>query len=718
MSLNVDQVLLKAKRHLKKGDVAAAVQLYHSVLAKFPKNKRAIVGLEAIKSQRAFSGPKNQEPPKAQLQELTRLYNQGLYQQALEAAEKLAKQFPQSLETLAIIGAVSFEVKDFDRALNCYQLVAQRAPEFADTYFKMGIVFGHKGDLIAAMASFQKTLDINPDHAQAHNSIGIMQLKSGELDAAFASASNALRLVPDYAEAHKTIGDVCFERHDLKAAVDSYRRALELNPDAVPVHNNLAAACLAYGDRVGAIQSYDALLKVQPDHQEAWAKKLHQMAHLCDWSAFDPDFISSLGLNSPDITPFSLLTLEDAPERHLIRSKIHARSQYSFVPQPFAAKTETKSDRLRIGYFSADVHQHPVMVLLAKVLQMHDRNRFEIFFYGFSPKKSDPLRERIIAAVDVYDDVLQMRDIDIAHLARQDGIDIAIDLNGYTENSRSGIFAHRAAPVQISYLGYPGSMGADFIDYIVADKNLIPESSQVNYSEKPIYLPHHYQAQDNELPIDQAAPNRTELGLPENGFVFCALSNSYKITPAEFDLWMRLLQAVDGSVLWLLQGNTSVLKNLMFEAAKRGVDPARLVFATHTDHGQYLARFQRADLYLDTFIYNAGATASNALWAGLPVLTKRGHGYTARMAASLLNSIELPELITDSEQAYEALAIDLATNPVRMAAVKAKLVANRRTTPLFNTELFTRHLEEGYQQAYDRYSEGKAPDVIEVTTRV
>lgn len=276
-----------------------------------------------------------------------------------------------------------------------------------------------------------------------------------------------------------------------------------------------------------------------------------------------------------------------------------------------------------------------------------------------------------------------MRDIDIAKLARQDGLDIVIDLNGYTENSRSGICAHRAAPVQISCLGYPESMGADLIDYIVADKNPIPETSQACYSEKPIYLPHHYQTQDNGLPIDATVPTRTVLGRPENGFVFCALSNSYKITPAEFDLWMRLLQAVEGSVLWLLQDNVLVLKNLMIEAAKRGVDPKQLVFAKRTDHGQYLVRFQRADLYLDTFIYHAGAIASNALWAGLPVLTKRGRGYTARMAA-----------------------------------IKAKLASNRITTPLFNTELFTQHLEAGYQQAYDRYLEGRAPDVIEVTMPV
>jgi len=354
------------------------------------------------------------------------------------------------------------------------------------------------------------------------------------------------------------------------------------------------------------------------------------------------------------------------------------------------------------------------MLQLAQVLKMHDRGQFEIYLYAFSPHAPDAMRGRIIDAVDVYDDVIAMRDIDIAELARQDQIDIAIDLNGFTENSRSDIFLHRAAPVQISYLGYPGTMGADFIDYIVADKNLIPEASQKFYSEKPIYLPHHYQAQDSDLPIADIVPSRADLGLPERAFVFCALSNSYKITPAEFDIWMRLLTAVENSVLWLLHSNDWVRKNLLMEAAKRGVAPERLIFAAYTDHKIYLAQLKQADLYLDTFIYNAGATASNALWAGLPVLTKRGRGYTARMAASLLSAIELPELITDTEAAYEALALALARDPARVASFKAKLAANLLTTPLFDTELFTRKLEAGYSQAYDRYFEGKAADVIDV----
>ncbi|MDC0431328.1 hypothetical protein OAL97_02265, partial [Paracoccaceae bacterium] len=285
----------------------------------------------------------------------------------------------------------------------------------------------------------------------------------------------------------------------------------------------------------------------------------------------------------------------------------------------------------------------------------------------------------------------------------------------YTQNSRSGIFAYRAAPVQINYLGYPGTMGTDFFDYIIADQNLIPNESQKYYSEKPIYLPHHYQAQDDTLVISDDTPSRSELGLPDNGFVFCAINNTYKITPSEFNIWMRLLQNVDGSVLWLLESNKWVKANLLKEANARGVTSERLVFTQKVPHEKYLAQFRQADLYLDTFTYNAGATASNALWAELPVLTKLGKGYTARMAASLLASVGLPELITKKEIEYEELALKLATNPEQLASIKQKLAANRLSKPLFNTKLFTKHLEDGYQQAYQRYIEKKDATVIYVS---
>ena len=300
---------------------------------------------------------------------------------------------------------------------------------------------------------------------------------------------------------------------------------------------------------------------------------------------------------------------------------------------------------------------------MAKVLETHDRKRFEVYGYSIGPAKDDDMRQRLIEAFDVFIDVHNMTDLDVALLARQDKIDIAIDLTGYTKYHRAGIFAYRAASVQINYLGYPGTMGADFIDYIIADQNLIPMDSQKFYSEKPIYLPHHYQAQDNTLSISNDTPSRLDLGLPDKGFIFCAINNSYKIRMPEFDVWMRLLLKVEGSVLWLRKSNKWSEGNFCKEAKSRGIDPSRLIFADRVPMDEHLARHRLADLFLDTFAFNAHTTATEALWAGLPVVTKLGQGFAARVAGSLLTAIELPELITETEIEYEALIFGVGDRP-------------------------------------------------------
>jgi predicted O-linked N-acetylglucosamine transferase (SPINDLY family) len=324
------------------------------------------------------------------------------------------------------------------------------------------------------------------------------------------------------------------------------------------------------------------------------------------------------------------------------------------------------------------------------------------------------MRQRLINAVDVFDDVKEMSDKDIALLARQDKIDIAVDLKGFTKDSRTGIFSYRAAPIQISYLGYPGTMGAEFIDYIIADKVVIPEKDKPYYRESVIYLPHSYQVNDNTRVISDRLVTKFSMRLPEQGFIFCCFNQNYKISPAEFNIWMRLLTKIKGSVLWLLKSNKWAESNLRLEAEKWGISGDRLIFAERLPQAEHLARQKLADLFLDTFNVNAHTTASDALWSGLPVVTKLGQGFAARVAGSLLAAIDMPELITETEQDYEALILDLATNPERLGAIKIKLAANRLSKPLFNTELFTKHLEDGYQRAYQQYFDGKKPEAIYV----
>jgi len=322
------------------------------------------------------------------------------------------------------------------------------------------------------------------------------------------------------------------------------------------------------------------------------------------------------------------------------------------------------------------------------------------------------MRQRLEKSFDSFADVHSMGDRDIALQARQDEIDIAVDLNGYTQYTRSGIFAYRAAPIQINYLGYPGTMGSNFMDYIVADRFLIPGEKQKHFNEKPLYLPNTYMPTDNSREFSQKPTNRSDMGLPEDAFVFCCFNNNYKISPTEFDIWMRLLTKVENSVLWLRKSNQISSINMKNEAQKRKVDPSRIVFADKLPMDEHLTRHRLADLFVDTFAFNAHTTATEALWAGLPVVTKMGQGFSARVAGSLLNAVGLPELVTETEKDYEALILELATNPAKLAKIKEKLATNRLTQPLFNTELYTKHLENGYLQAYESYFQGKLPQTI------
>jgi predicted O-linked N-acetylglucosamine transferase (SPINDLY family) len=358
---------------------------------------------------------------------------------------------------------------------------------------------------------------------------------------------------------------------------------------------------------------------------------------------------------------------------------------------------------------------------MAELFERHDRSRFEILGFSFGPHRTDAMRQRVSAALNRSPDsdarfleVRTLSDFQIAQLARTHELDIAIDLKGFTREGRPGIFAQRAAPIQVSYLGYPGTMAAPFIDYLIADPTLIPESAQQFYSEKIVTLPDTYQVNDSHRAISATPSTRTAEGLPETGFVFCCFNNANKISPSVFDQWMRILAQVPGSVLWLLYDNPWAAANLRNEAARRGIGPERLVFAKHLPLADHLARERLADLFLDTFPYTAHTTASDALWAGVPVLTRIGETFASRVAASLLRAIDLPELVTTTPAEYESLAVELALDPERLGRIRERLAGNRLTKPLFDTAAFTRHIEAAYTAMMDRYDSELPPDHIQI----
>lgn len=636
--------------------------------------------------------------------------------EAIDCFTKAVQIKPDFAEAHNNLGNTFKELDRHNEAIASFTKAVKLNPGFAEAHYNLGNTLNALGRHDEAISYFTKAIEIKPDYAEAHNNLGDTLIAFDHLEEATNSFAKAIKIKPDYAEAHNNLGNALVNLNRREEAFESFNKAIKIDPEFAEAYNNLGNTLTAIDRRKEAIECYARAVQINPNNGEAYAQKLFQQARICDWKATDGDAatIPSLGVSDTTVLPFAMLSLDDDPARQLIRSERYSKKNFGQREVHGIQRRKTKPDRLSVGYFSADFHDHPGMHLMAKLFEVHDRDRFAIHAFSFGPDTEDEMRERVKNAFDEFHDVRSLSDIQTATLAREKSIDVAINRNVFTLNQRSGIFAHRAAPIQISFLGYPGTSGAPFMEYIIADKFVIPESDKEFYSEKIIYMPNTYLPTDNSREISDKPATRSEMGLPEQGFVFCCFNNNYKITPREYDIWMRLLDKIDGSVLWLLKANKWAEENLRIEAQERGINPKRIIFAERRPSPEHLARHNLADLFLDTFNYNAHTTASDALWTGLPLVTKPGRGFVSRVAGSLLSAIGLPELITETDEEYESLAYQLASNPDKLAAIKSKLAKNRNTTPLFDTELFARHIEDAYQQAYQRYFDGKDPDVIEV----
>ena len=663
-----------------------------------------------------MSVKKNQNPSQDQLKLIINLYSKGEFQQSLFEANKMLKIYPQSKDLYNICGASNAGLNNLDAAINNYKKAIALKPNYAEAYNNIGIVFKDQGRLEESIEVLKKAIALKPNYAEAYNNIGLSYYAIGKNDLAINNLKDAIKIKSNNPEAYNNIGLAFFSKGYLLDSIDCYKKAINFKPDFEEAYNNMGDALSEKGELYLAIKSFKKAIKLKPGYEKALANKLHQEANICDWDAIEKDkgLICEIGISNKGISPFSLISLEDKPETQRLRSENFIKTYYPQKSLKLKPRPIQKPKRIRIGYFSSDFYDHATMHLMIKVFEVHNKNDFEVFAYSFGPTQNDKMRSRFKNAVDFFYDVKDLSDREIALLAQKDELDIAIDLKGYTTNSRSGIFAYGAAPIQISYLGYPGTSGAPFIDYIIADKVIIPKQNKLFYSEEIIYLPNSYQANDNSRIISNTLISKSEEGLPEKGFVFCSFNSNYKISSTEFDIWMRLLSKTDGSVLWLLKSNKWAEINLKKEAKKRGLDSNRLIFAQKVPQSQHLARHRLADLFLDTFKCNAHTTASDALWAGLPLVTKMGKGFPSRVAGSLLNAIGLPELITQTVEDYEKLALGLANDTNHLNLLKQKINKNRLLEPLFNTELFTIHLESAYRQAYRNYFDGKPPETINI----
>jgi protein O-GlcNAc transferase len=472
----------------------------------------------------------------------------------------------------------------------------------------------------------------------------------------------------------------------------------------------------ALGRHDEAFAAYDKALALKPTGA-ARGGRFNAKMQICDWRNFDTEvqqLLSEVRSGVTGVVPFLLSSIPSSLSDQLQCAKLCIADKRGSAEFPSRPSPRYEHDRIRLAYVSSDLRPHPVSYLIAGLIEGHDRKFFHVTGVSLQPEDSSEFGQRIKHGFDDFIDVSNMSDESVGQILRQREIDIAIDLNGHTKNDRPNIFASRPAPVQVNYLGYPGTMGADYIDYLIADHIVIPRSHQEFYTEKIVYLPNTYQVNDAKRAISDKIFSRNECALPDAGFVFCSFNNNFKILPHVFDCWMRILKRIDGSVLWLLEASPVAASNLRKEAAARGVDPARLVFAARMHHTSHLARHRLADLFLDTMPYNAHTTASDALWAGLPLLTLIGETFAGRVAASLLTAVGLPELITTTLEAYEELAIELATNPEKLAAIKSRLGRNRMTAPLFNTQLFVGQIESAYTAMYALYQANLPPERMDV----
>ena len=676
--------------------------------------------------------------------------SQSNYKEACDYLARAARIHPNDASLqYNLAKALSDSGNDKDAVAHHKKAVAL-APKNPEAWLNYGITSSNLGRYQDALVWYGNALSLNPNYAEAALNKGLVLNKLKRYEEGIAFTKQALLINPNLVEAWSNLGAAFQELKRYDEAIAHYDKALSLNPNLVEVLTNKGVTLNDLKQYDEAIAHYDKALEIKPDYAEGWSNKgitlndlkryeeaivcyenalifnsdmdwalghlIHSKMKICSWNLFQKD-IQRLGddirLNKKSFPSFAALSLTDDPSLQKQSSKIFANYKYPPNSALGLISKRSKSEKIRIAYFSADFKSHPVSFLTAELFELHDKNQFEVIAFSFGIDDKSAMRLRLTNAFSQFLDVSNMSDLQIATLSREMGIDIAVDLGGYTANNRTGIFAYRAAPIQVSYIGYLGTLGAEYFDYLLADKVIIPEGSREFYSEKIAYLP-CYQVNDRKRVIADKKFTRHELGLPEDGFIFCCLNNNYKILPDTFDGWVRILKAVEGSVLFLYAENQWVEGNLKKEAESRGLDSGRLIFGQHLPGDQYLARYRVCDLFLDTFPYNAGTTASDALWTGLPVLTMMGQSFASRVAASLLNAIELPELITNTQEEYEALAIDLALNPTKLTNIKNKLANNRFTTPLFDTPLFAQNLETAYIKMMERYQSDLEPDHISI----
>jgi protein O-GlcNAc transferase len=638
----------------------------------------------------------------------------------LRTAEEIARSVlandPRDVESLRLLGTSLLYQERHHEALAPLREAYERAPRRGLGH-RLGYCHLALGDFRSAELVLEREIRAYPDLVDARNALGVALIHQSRREDALKVFLEAAQLDPRSVEANNNIGNVLHDLGRDEEAIPYLQKAIELKPDLGDAYHNLGAAFQSLKRHAEAIASLQKALSIAPHLTYTLSHLVWNEMAICRWA----DLGSHIDAVRADLrdrniaaSPFTYVAISPSPAEQRLCAELHVRQNFPARQTPSWQGIRYRHEKIRLAYLSADFSEHATAQLAAGLFELHDRSKFEIHGFSYGSDDHSPMRKRLIAGFDRFVDVRSEADANVARMLRDFEVDIAIDLKGYTTDARPGILACRPAPIQVSYLGFPGTSGAEYIDYIVADRFVLPGEDQQFYTEKVVYLPDCYQVNDAGRKISEQTPTRAACGLPENSFVFCCFNNNFKINPQVFDIWMRLLREVPGSVLWLLEDNSEARRNLIHEARARGVSPGRLVFAGRVPHPEHLARHRLADLFLDTLPYNAHTTASDALWAGLPLLTCAGSSFAGRVAGSLLRAVGLPELVTHTLQDYEVLALKLAQDPRLHGDLRARLARNRSTMPLFSTDRFRRHIESAYRTMWEIWQSGGGPRGFEV----
>ena len=621
---------------------------------------------------------------------------------------EILKDEPKNFDILHLSGIISFQLKNYKKS---YELIAEAIkinPNNAEAYNNHSLVLKKLNKLEEAIESLNQAIKIKPDFIQAYNSRGHLLVELNQLDEALENFNKSIEINPNFAEAYNNRGNILNKLNRLTESLESYDKAISINPNFAEAYNNRATVQKDLKLYEDAHESYERAIKIKPNLDFLLGSLIYTKLHLCNWKSYDENLKkieASIIKDNKSLTPFSSLLFLNSPSLQKKAAEIYFNAKYNYksVVKSFAERLVNK--KIRIGYYSADFREHVMSDLLIHLFKCHDKSKFELIGFSFIPGKPDHMHNEIKKNFDQFFDVSLKTDKEIAKLSQDMNIDIAVDLMGFTTHSRMGIFKECCAPIKINFLGYPGTLGTNCHDYIIADKTLIPKKYQKDYSEKIIYLPDSYKLDHSTRKVSNKTFTKKELSLPENSFVFCCFNNNFKITPSIFNIWMNILKNVKNSIFWLMikGNNPTVKKHLKKEALKKGITSDRLVFADRMPLTDHLARLKLADLFIDTMPYNAHTTASDALWVGLPFITLCGNTFSSRVGASMLNALELNEMITLTDKDFENLAIELANNPKKLQLIKNKLNNNKISKPLFNTKLFTKNIEKAYSIIYEKY---------------